>query len=196
MDDETAEVELVEQNLNKIRQISQRMSLYSPSLHIDSSSDQAARKYALQRMNEVTSNQEGTVAEEALDALGRLNVSIAFGRFRRINMILSGFDLVCPHFSFLTPLFPGEVGWDQSQEACLFFTMLVALGSTGSRPAGLDPQYSPFSRDDLATFLSLVKFLPALPLPATYPSHLAAAAILYAQRCYYAEMRGYRWISL
>ncbi|KAH9165745.1 hypothetical protein EDB89DRAFT_270856 [Lactarius sanguifluus] len=39
----------------------------------------------------------------------------------------------------------------------------------------------------------LVKFLPALPLPATHPSHLAPAAILSAlkeaQR-YYAEMRG------
>ena len=73
------------------------------------------------------------------------------------------------------------------------FTKLVASGSSGSHPAGSDFQYSPFPRDELATLLPLVKFLRALPLPATHPSHLAAAAILSAlkeaQRGY-AEMRG------
>lgn len=73
------------------------------------------------------------------------------------------------------------------------FTKLVASGSTGSHAAGPDFQYSPFPRDELAILQPLVKFLRALPLPATHPSHLAAAAILSslkeAQRGY-AEMRG------
>lgn len=73
------------------------------------------------------------------------------------------------------------------------FTKLVASGSSGSHPAGSDFQYSPFPRDELANLLPLVRFLRALPLPATHPSHLAAAAILSAlkeaQRGY-AEMRG------
>jgi exocyst complex component 7 len=73
------------------------------------------------------------------------------------------------------------------------FTKLVASGSSGSHPAGSEFQYSPFPRDELATLQPLVKFLRALPLPATHPSHLAASAILSAlkdaQRGY-AEMRG------
>ena len=73
------------------------------------------------------------------------------------------------------------------------FTKLVASGSTGSHPAGSDFQYSPFPRDELAILLPLVRVLRGLPLPATHPSHLAAATILSslkeAQRGY-AEMRG------
>jgi exocyst complex component 7 len=73
------------------------------------------------------------------------------------------------------------------------FTKTVASGSSGNPPAGTDFQFSPFPRDALVTLQPLVKFLRSLPLPATHPSHPAAAAILSilkeAQRGY-AEMRG------
>jgi exocyst complex protein 7 len=73
------------------------------------------------------------------------------------------------------------------------FTKVVASGSSGNPPAGSEFQYSLFPREELAGLQPLVKFLRSLPLPATHPSHPAAAAILSAlkeaQRGY-AEMRG------
>ncbi|KAF8256889.1 Cullin repeat-like-containing domain protein [Lactarius quietus] len=206
MDDETAEIELLEQNLNKTRQISQRMtsiltSFDSRLVKLEKSilplytSTQILTKRenniesALQRIDEAASNQEGIAAEEALilrgpqpeqldaytDALERLNASIAFGSAEENQRDTA--RLV-------------ETG---AKKLAQLFTKLVASGSTGSHPAGSEFQFSPFPRDELATLLPLVKFLRALPLPATHPSHLAAAAILSAlkeaQRGY-AEMRG------
>jgi len=73
------------------------------------------------------------------------------------------------------------------------FTKAVASGSSGNPPAGSEFKFSLFPREELATLQPLVKFLRGLPLPATHPSHPAAAAILSAlkeaQRGY-AEMRG------
>ncbi|KAH9020402.1 exocyst complex component exo70 subunit [Lactarius pseudohatsudake] len=206
MDDETAEIELLEQNLNKTRQISQRMTsiltsfdsrlvkLEKTILPLYTSTQILTKRgnnidSALQKIDEVASNQEGIAAEEALilrgpqpdqldvytDALERLNASIAFGSAEESQRDTA--RLV-------------ETG---AKKLAQLFTKLVASGSTGSHPAGSDFQYSPFPRDDLANLLPLVKFLRALPLPATHPSHLAAAAILSAlkeaQRGY-AEMRG------
>lgn len=73
------------------------------------------------------------------------------------------------------------------------FTKAVASGSSGTPLAGSDFQVSVFPREELETLNPLVKFLRGLPLPATHPSHPAAAVILSAlkeaQRGY-AEMRG------
>lgn len=73
------------------------------------------------------------------------------------------------------------------------FTKAVASCSSGSPPVGSDFQISMFPREELAKLQPLVKFLRGLPLPATHPSHPAAAVILSAlkeaQRGY-AEMRG------
>jgi exocyst complex component 7 len=73
------------------------------------------------------------------------------------------------------------------------FTKAVASGSSGTPLAGSEFQISVFPREELATLHPLVKFLRGLPLPATHPSHPAAAVILSAlkeaQRGY-AEMRG------
>ncbi|KAI0298423.1 hypothetical protein B0F90DRAFT_1669016, partial [Multifurca ochricompacta] len=113
MDDETAEIELctqLEQNLNKTRQISQRMTsiltsfdnrlvkLEKSILPLYTSTQILTKRgnnieSALQKIDEVASNQEGIAAEEALilrgpqpdqlgaytDALERLNANIAFG---------------------------------------------------------------------------------------------------------------------
>ena len=73
------------------------------------------------------------------------------------------------------------------------FTKIVAAGSSGNPYAGSEFQFSLFPREELATLQPLVKVLRGLPLPATHPSHPAAAGILSAlkdaQRGY-AEMRG------
>ncbi|KAH9984578.1 Cullin repeat-like-containing domain protein [Russula vinacea] len=194
MDDETAEIELLEQNLHKTRQISQRMtsiltSFDSRLVKLEKSilplytSTQILTKRgsniesALQKIDEVASNQEGIAAEEALilrgpqpkqldvyiDALERLNASIAFA----------------------------SAAENQRDTARLVETGAKKLAQFP--PVGSDFQISVFPREELATLQPLVKFLRGLPLPATHPSHPAATVILSAlkeaQRGY-AEMRG------
>ncbi|KAI9460716.1 exocyst complex component exo70 subunit [Russula earlei] len=206
MDDETAEIELLEQNLNKTRQISQRMTsiltsfdsrlvkLEKSILPLYTSTQVLTRRgnnieSALLKIDEAASNQEGIAAEEALilrgpqpkhldvytDALERLNASIAFGSAAENQRDTA--RLV-------------ETG---SKKLAQLFTKVVAASSSGNPPAGSEFQFSQFPREEVATLLPLVKFLRALPLPATHPSHPAAAAILSAlkeaQRGY-AEMRG------
>ncbi|KAI0280138.1 exocyst complex component exo70 subunit [Russula aff. rugulosa BPL654] len=191
MDDETAEIELLEQNLNKTRQISQRMTsiltsfdnrlvkLEKSILPLYTSTQTLTKRAtniesALQKIDDVTSNQEGTAAEEALilrgpqpkqlnayiDALERLNASIAFASTAANQRDTA--RLV-------------ETG---AKKLAQLFTKAVASGSSGAPPAG--PEFQ-------------VSFLRGLPLPATHPSHPAAAVILSAlkeaQRGY-AEMRG------
>jgi exocyst complex protein 7 len=98
-----------------------------------------------------------------------------------------------PSTPFSHPRFQARLVETGAKKLAQLFTKLVASGSTGSHPAGSDFQYFSFPRDELAILLPLVKVLRGLPLPATHPSHLAAAAILSslkeAQRGY-AEMRG------
>ncbi|KAH9965551.1 exocyst complex component exo70 subunit [Lactifluus volemus] len=206
MDDETAEIELLEQNLNKTRQISQRMTsiltsfdnrlvkLEKSILPLYTSTQVLTRRgnnieSALQKIDDVASNQEGIAEEEALilrgpqpgqldeyiHAVERLNASIAFGSADESQRDTA--RLV-------------ETG---AKKLAQLFTKTVASGSSGNPPAGTDFQFSPFPRDALVTLQPLVKFLRSLPLPATHPSHPAAAAILSAlkeaQRGY-AEMRG------
>lgn len=109
MDDETAEIELLEQNLNKTRQISKRMisildsfdtrlaKLEKSVLPLYTSTQILNRRASnidktLLKIDEVASNQEGIVVEQALilrgpqtgqleiyrEALERLNATIAF----------------------------------------------------------------------------------------------------------------------
>ncbi|PIL26853.1 hypothetical protein GSI_11033 [Ganoderma sinense ZZ0214-1] len=83
MDDETAEIELLEQNLNKTRQISQRMTsilssfdarlvkLEKSILPLYTSTQLLTRRSnniesALQKIDEIASYHEGVAAEEAL----------------------------------------------------------------------------------------------------------------------------------
>ncbi|KAI0062820.1 hypothetical protein BV25DRAFT_623858 [Artomyces pyxidatus] len=206
MDDETAEIELLEQNLNKTRQISQRMTsiltsfdgrlvkLEKSILPLYTSTQILTKRgnnieSALQKIDEVASNQEGIAAEEALilrgpqaeqlqiytDALERLNAGIAFNSLDRDSR--DSARLVETGAKKLTQL----------------FTKLVAGGSSGTPPAGSEFEMIPFPRDLLATLQPLVAFLRTLPLPSTHPSHPAANGILStlkdAQRGY-ADMRG------
>ncbi|GJE99593.1 exocyst complex component EXO70 [Phanerochaete sordida] len=206
MDDETAEIELLEQNLNKTRQISQRMTsilssfdtrlvkLEKTILPLYNSTQVLTRRAtnieaALQKIDEVASNQEGIAAEEALilrgpqpgqletykDVLERLNASVAFKSLDRD--VRDTARLVETGAKKLTQL----------------YTKMVAEGSSGAPPNGPDFELSPFPPSLKPSLVPLVTFLRQLPLPATHPSHPAAPAIqstLKEAQKGYADMRG------
>ncbi|KIP11817.1 hypothetical protein PHLGIDRAFT_62971 [Phlebiopsis gigantea 11061_1 CR5-6] len=206
MDDETAEIELLEQNLNKTRQISQRMTsilssfdtrlvkLEKTILPLYNSTQVLTRRannieLALQKIDEVASNQEGIAAEEALilrgpqpgqldvykDVLERLNASIAFKSLDRD--LRDTARLV-------------ETG---AKKLAQLFTKLVAEGSSGAPPNGPEFEFSPFPATLKPTLVPLVTFLRTLPLPPTHPSHPAAPGIqstLKEAQKGYADMRG------
>ncbi|KAG6889605.1 hypothetical protein C0995_016131 [Termitomyces sp. Mi166 len=205
MDDETAEIELLEQNLNKTRQISQRMicsfdtrlaKLEKSILPLYTSTQILNRRAsididrALEKMDQVTSSVESMEEEEALilrgpqtgqlekywAAVERLNASIAF----------KSSDQDTAQTARLV-----ETG---AKKLTQLYTKLVAEVSSGSTPApGAEWSMAPFPSNVLATLRQLVAFLRTLPLPSTHPSHPAAQAILTtlteAQQGY-ADMRG------
>ncbi|KAE9407606.1 hypothetical protein BT96DRAFT_986598 [Gymnopus androsaceus JB14] len=207
MDDESAEIELLEQNLSKTHQISQKMittlnsfdtrlaRLEKSILPLYNSAQVLNRRAsniekALQKIDEVASNQEGIAVEEALilrgpqpgqlevykDALERLNASIAFKASDRDTLDTA--RLV-------------ETG---AKKLAQLYTKLVAEGSSGATPApGVEIVKAPFPQQLRTSLQPLVTFLRTLPVPSTHPSHPAASAILAtlkdAQRGY-ADMRG------
>ena len=126
------------------------------------------------------------------DALERLNASIAFASaaenqrdtVRLFTLLLS---------VSLSPGLQARLVETGAKKLAQLFTKAVASGSSGNPPVGSEFQISIFPREELATLHPLVKFLRGLPLPATHPSHPAAAVILSAlkeaQRGY-ADMRG------
>ncbi|TCD71013.1 hypothetical protein EIP91_000511 [Steccherinum ochraceum] len=144
---------------------------------------------ALQKIDEMKSNQEGIAAEEALilrgpqpgrldeykDVLGRVNAGLVFGSLDRDSRDTA--RLVETGAKKLTQL----------------YTKLVAEASSGAPLNGVEFQLTPFPSSQLAVLDPLVKFLRTLPLPATHPSHPAApaiqAALKEAQKGY-ADMRG------
>ncbi|KAL0957917.1 hypothetical protein HGRIS_000098 [Hohenbuehelia grisea] len=207
MEDESAEIELLEQNLNKTQQISQRMitilnsfdtriakleksilPLYTSTQVLNKRASNIEK--ALQKIDEVASNQEGIAAEEALilrgpqpgqldtykDALERLNASIAFKSLDRDSVDTA--RLV-------------ETG---AKKLAQLYTKMVAEGSSGSTPPpGSDLSGAPFPPLLLSNLKPLVAFLRTLPLPSTHPSHPAATAIMSTLRDSqrgYADMRG------
>ncbi|KNZ77465.1 Exocyst complex protein exo70 [Termitomyces sp. J132] len=204
MDDETAEIELLEQNLNKTRQLSQRMicsfdtrlaKLEKSILPLYTSTQILNRRASnidrtLSKMDQVTSSAESLEEEEALilrgpqtgqldkyrSAVERLNASIAF----------KSTDQDTAQTARLV-----ETG---AKKLTQLYTKLVAEVSSGSTPApGAEWSMVPFPSNVLATLRQLVAFLRTLPLPSTHPSHPAAQTILTtlqdAQRGY-ADMRG------
>ncbi|RXW12990.1 hypothetical protein EST38_g12865 [Candolleomyces aberdarensis] len=181
MDDETAEIELLQQNLNKTRQISKRMT------NIDKT---------LEKIDDVATREEDLSAEESLilrgpqagqlhlykEAVERLNANIAFkaGESAEIAKIA---DLV-------------ETG---AKRLVQLYTKIVAEGSSGPTPTSdrintsLLSLPSTFTPTLLPTLTPIVKFLRGMPIPATHPSHPAAQGIartlMDAQRGF-SDMRG------
>ncbi|KAH8089917.1 Cullin repeat-like-containing domain protein [Cristinia sonorae] len=206
MDDETAEIELLEQNLRKTRQISQRMTSILSSfdtrlikveksiLPLYNASQMLGRRgknieSAVQKIDEIKSNQEGIAAEEALilrgpqpgrideykDVVERVNAGLVFGSLERETRDTA--RLV-------------ETG---AKKLTQMYTKLVAEASSGTPINGTEFQLTSFPPAQMSALGPLVEFLRTLPLPATHPSHPAAAAIqasLKEAQKGYADMRG------
>ncbi|KII91380.1 hypothetical protein PLICRDRAFT_135518 [Plicaturopsis crispa FD-325 SS-3] len=207
MDDETAEIELLEQNLNKTRQISQRMTsiltsfdtrlvkleksilpLYNSTQILNRRANNIEK--TLLKIDEVASSQEGIAAEEALilrgPQPGQLNVYK--DALERLNATIAfkADDQDSRDTASLV-----ETG---AKKLTQLYTKLVAEGSSGSPPtSGAEFTLAAFPSSLLSSLDPLVAFLRTLPLPQTHPSHRAAPAILAtlkeAQRGY-ADMRG------
>ncbi|KAL0565578.1 exocyst complex component exo70 [Marasmius crinis-equi] len=211
MDDESAEIELLEQNLNKTRQISQRMTsilnsfdtrlakleksilpLYSSTQILNRRASNIEK--ALLKIDEVASNHEGIAAEEALILRGPQTGQIQEYQdaLERLNASIAfkGADKDSMDTARLV-----ETG---AKKLTQLYTKLVAEGSSGTTPPpGSDISQAPFPGDLVSMLASLVTFLRTLPVPSTHPSHPAAPGILSvlkeAQRGY-ADMRG-NWIK-
>ncbi|KIJ59184.1 hypothetical protein HYDPIDRAFT_118771 [Hydnomerulius pinastri MD-312] len=207
MDDDSAEIELLEQNLNKTHQISQRMTsiltnfdsrlvkleksilpLYTATQKLNQRSHNIDR--ALSKIDEVASSQEGIAAEEGLILRGPQpgQLEVYMDTLERLNAAIAfkASDADSRETARLV-----ETG---AKKLTQLYTKLVAEGSSGSPPiAGLDFTPVMFPPSLLASLKPLVAFLRTLPLPSTHPSHPAAQAILAtlkdAQRGY-ADMRG------
>ncbi|KAJ7703889.1 exocyst complex component, exo70 subunit [Mycena rosella] len=207
MDDETAEIELLEQNLNKTRQISQRMTsilnsfdtrlakLEKSILPLYTSTQMLNRRAsniekALLKIDEVASNQEGIAAEEALILRGPQpgQLSVYQEALERLNASIAFKS------SDRDSLDTARLVETGAKKLTQLYTKLVAEASTGSTPPpNTEVSAAPFPSAILNTLRPLVVFMRTLPLPASHPSHAAAPAILStlkdAQRGY-ADMRG------
>lgn len=206
MDDETAEIELLEQNLNKTRQISQRMTsilssfdtrlvkLEKSILPLYNSTQILTKRgnnieSALSKIDEIASNQEGIAAEEALILRGPQPGQLDEYKdvLERLNASVV-FKSIDRDFEETARLV--ETG---TKKLVSLYTKLVAEASSGAPHNGPDFEFTPFSAPLLTTLVPLVTFLRTMPVPATHPSHPAAPAILAslkeAQKGY-ADMRG------
>ncbi|KAK7052358.1 Cullin repeat-like-containing domain protein [Favolaschia claudopus] len=207
MDDETAEIELLEQNLNKTRQISQRMTtilnsfdtrlakleksilpLYTSTQILNRRANNIEK--ALLKIDEVASNQEGIAAEEALILRGPQpgQLPVYQEALERLNASIA---FQSSDRDILDTARLVETG---AKKLTQLFTKLVAEGSTGSTPApNSEISSAPFPATLLTTLRLLIAYMRTLPLPASHPSHPAAPAIMStlkdAQKGY-ADMRG------
>ncbi|OSD02576.1 hypothetical protein PYCCODRAFT_1435235 [Trametes coccinea BRFM310] len=207
MDDETAEIELLEQNLNKTRQISQRMTsilssfdtrlvkLEKSILPLYNSTQVLTRRAnniesALQKIDEIASYHEGVAAEEALILRGpqpnQLNAYTEV--LERMNVSVA--------FNSTDSRDKARLVESGAKKLIQLYTKLVAEGSSGVPPGGSEFTSVPFPASLMATLRPLVAFLRTLPLPATHPSHPAApgiqSALKDAQKGY-GDMRG-AWV--
>ncbi|KAH7889211.1 Cullin repeat-like-containing domain protein [Phlebopus sp. FC_14] len=207
MDDDSAEIELLEQNLNKTHQISRRMisvltnfdsrlvkleksilPLYTATQKLNQRSINIDR--ALSKIDEVASSQEGIAAEEGLILRGPQpgQLEVYIDTLDRLNAAIAfkASDTDSRETARLV-----ETG---AKKLSQLYTKLVAEGSSGSPPiAGLDFTPATFPPSLLASLKPVVASLRSLPLPSTHPSHPASQTILAtlreAQRGY-ADMRG------
>ncbi|TFK72839.1 exocyst complex component exo70 subunit [Pluteus cervinus] len=206
MDDETAEIELLEQNLHKTKQISQRMTsildsfdtriakLEKSILPLYTSTQVLNRRAsniekALLKIDEVASNQEGVAAEEALILRGPQPGQFEAYKdaLERLNASIAfkSMDRDSRDTARLV-----ETG---AKKLTQLYTKLVAEGSSGPTPGPSELVVEPFPPALLGTLRPLVAFLRTLPLPSTHPSHLAAPGIfstLKEAQKGYADMRG------
>ncbi|KAI0784074.1 Cullin repeat-like-containing domain protein [Abortiporus biennis] len=206
MDDESAEIELLEQNLNKTKQISQRMTsmlssfdtrlnkLEKSILPLYNSTQILTKRgnnieSALLKIYEIASNQEGLAAEEAMILRGPQPGQLEQYKdtLSRLNASVTFMSITGGQRDTARLI---ETG---AKKLTQMYTKLVAEGSSGVPPNGPDFQLLPFPSALRANLEPLVAFLRTLPLPPTHPSHPAAPGIqstLKEAQKGYADMRG------
>ncbi|KAG9021156.1 hypothetical protein FRB95_002731, partial [Tulasnella sp. JGI-2019a] len=212
MEDETADIQLLDQYLQKTSVISQRMTtilkkfdtrlktLEKSILPLHISTEKLTRladniDSTLRTIGNVASQQEDTAAEEALILRGPRpsDLTTYIAALERLN----------------TSLAFGSAGGNTNKTAQLvetgakkltqLYTKLVAEASSGNAivpesylPSPPNP-FPTISRDTMKQLKPVVAALRSLPLPVTHPSHPAAPAILATLKeaqAGYAEMRG------
>lgn len=208
MDDETAEIELLEQNLQKTRQISKRMTslldsfdtrlakleksilpLYNAAQILNRRSHNIDQ--ALSKIDEMASTQEDLAVEEAFILRGPQanNVKAYKEALDRLNANIA-FKSNDPDLAETARLV--ETG---AKKLTQLYTTIVAEGSSGVTPKtpGTALVSTSFPSSLLSNLSPLLSYLRSLPVPSTHPSHPAAPVILStlteAQRGY-ADMRG------
>ncbi|KAF5351049.1 hypothetical protein D9756_008179 [Leucocoprinus leucothites] len=208
MDDETAEIELLEQNLQKTRQISKRMTslldsfdtrlakleksilpLYNAAQILNRRSHNIDQ--ALSKIDEMASTQEDLAVEEAFILRGPQanNIKAYKEALDRLNANIA-FKSNDPDLAETARLV--ETG---AKKLTQLYTTIVAEGSSGVTPKtpGTALVSTNFPSSLLSNLSPLLSYLRSLPVPSTHPSHPAAPVILStlteAQRGY-ADMRG------
>ncbi|KAF8515644.1 Cullin repeat-like-containing domain protein [Gautieria morchelliformis] len=205
MEDEAADIELLEQHLNKTNHISQRMTailskfdtrlvkLEKSILPLHKSTQTLTRladniESTLQSIEKVASSQENAASEEALILRGP--------QPGQLSTYTDALDRLNVNFAFAADRMPKDAARlveTAAKKLTQLYTKLVAEGSSGSTSASPDLTPPPFPPSLMNTLTPVVASLRALPLPATHPSHPAAPGILTtlkeAQKGY-ADMRG------
>ncbi|KAF5342487.1 hypothetical protein D9611_001411 [Ephemerocybe angulata] len=210
MDDETAEIELLQQNLNKTRQISKRMTsildsfdtriakleksilpLYTASQILNRRRNNIDK--TLEKIDDVATNQEDLSAEESLILRGPqagqlLQYKEALERLNANIAFKAGDSGEIAKIADLV-----ETG---AKKLAQVYTKIVAEASSGTPPPpGGSPEtpITAFPHSLRPAVTPIVKLLRTLPLPSTHPSHPGAPAILRtfldAQKGF-ADMRG------
>ncbi|EDR01299.1 exocyst complex component, exo70 subunit [Laccaria bicolor S238N-H82] len=206
MDDETAEIELLQQNLNKTKQISKRMTTILDSfdtriakleksiLPLYTAAQILNRRRSnidetLAKINDVASNHEDLAAEEALILRGPQpgQIGVYKDTLERLNANIA-FKASDGDLDRTARLI--ETG---AKKLTQLYTKVVAEGSSGVTPVPGADMMTSFPSSLLPTLSPVVTFLRTLPVPSTHPTHPAAQVILTtlkeAQRGY-ADMRG------
>lgn len=210
MDDETAEIELLQQNLNKTRQISKKMTnildsfetriakleksilpLYTASQILNRRRNNIER--TLEKIDDVATNQEDLSAEESLILRGPQPGQLHQYKeaLERLNANIAFKAGDAGEMAKIADLV--ETG---AKKLTQVFTKIIAEASSGAIPAQSESPEIPitaFPTSLRPSISPIVKLLRTLPLPSTHPSHPAAGAILKtfgdAQKGF-ADMRG------
>ncbi|KZO98107.1 exocyst complex component exo70 subunit [Calocera viscosa TUFC12733] len=209
MDDDNAQIELLEQHLNKTSQISQRMTnilskfdtrlirleksispLHSSTQSLTRISDNIDK--TIQAIDRIAARQEGVAAEEALILRGpnSQHLKSYFDAIERLNAQIAFGS------AERSAKDTGRVIETGGKKLCQLHTKLVAEASSGPT---LDPetyqsapQMQPIPPHILGTLEPLVVFMRTLPVPSTHPTHPASyglSAALKDCQAGYAEMR-------
>ncbi|GJJ10669.1 hypothetical protein Clacol_004896 [Clathrus columnatus] len=206
MEDEAADIELLEQHLNKTKLISQRMTgiltkfdarlvklektilpLHKSTLSL-TKVDLRDIDRTLKSIEHVVTSQGNATSEEALIMRGPqpAKLSLYTDALNRLNA----------NFAFAPNRMPPDAARlveTGAKKLTQLYTKLVAEGSSGSPDSSPVISPRPFGNSLSGNLTPLVSALRSLPVPSTHPSHPAAPAILTTLKegqKGYAEMRG------